>query len=183
VWCLTCVPYNVYNVLGKFKPRFWCVQARHFWVFCWVLLALILDHGRARSRTSASICPQSSSTGRSCEWCAGQWDEEAGVTRMARDVLHWLPPPVELVIHKLKSGLHLRQMQVTNGADRVARSVALPVCAYLLLVRLYGWNDVSTKPWSLFQLKQWCTADILQEEVHRTEKKWQRKLGQNKRVA
>jgi hypothetical protein len=74
-------------------------------------------------------------------------------------------------------------MQVTNDADRVARSVALPVCAYLLLVRLYGRDDAATKPWSLFQLKQRFTADIMHEEVHRTEKKWQRKLRQYKQVA
>jgi hypothetical protein len=43
---------------------------------------------------------------------------------------------VELVIKEWKSGLHLGQMQVTNDANRVARSVALPVCAYLLLVYL-----------------------------------------------
>ena len=71
-------------------------------------------------------------------------------------------------------------MHVTNDADRVARSVALPVCAYLLLVRLYGRDEAATKPWSLFQLKQRFTADIMHEEGHRTETRWQRKLQQYK---
>jgi hypothetical protein len=90
---------------------------------------------------------------------------------------------IELVIKESKSGLHLGQMQVTGDADRVARSVALPVCAYSLLVRLYGREEAATKSWSLFQLKQRFTADIMHEEVQRTETKWQWKLRQYKQVA
>ena len=48
MWSLTCVPTNVYNALYKFKPVFRCVQARHFSVFCWLLMALILDNGKGR---------------------------------------------------------------------------------------------------------------------------------------
>ena len=47
---------------------------------------------------------------------------------------------VEVTIKELKSGLHLGQMQVTKEAERVTRSVALSVLAYLLLVRLYGYD-------------------------------------------
>ncbi len=43
---------------------------------------------------------------------------------------------VEVTIKELKGDLHLGQIQVTRDADRVARSVALSVCAYLLLIRL-----------------------------------------------
>ncbi len=42
MWSLTGIPVNVYNTLYKFKPVFRCAQARHFWVFCWVLSALIV---------------------------------------------------------------------------------------------------------------------------------------------
>jgi Transposase DDE domain len=394
MWSLTCISSNVYNALYKCKPLFRCGQARHFWVFCWVLIALILDNGKG---TLKDLCQHLPATLK--YWTllrlvrSGQWDEDAVVERMAHDVLRWLPPPadgvihlsrdktrkekrgrkhplgfvsresdhapytfgfdmvlliaswdryrvpvaiapldprikghqnrvfrhmlqtfkppswvrqvvvsadagfaanktlqlidelnwayvfamprtrkftngkslrdlvrhlpkscyhrraswkpdgrrrdywvfvrhatlnhlgdvtivlskqrrndgpkhvklfvtnltearagailseyawrwgVELVIKELKSGLHLGQMQVTNDADRVARAVALPVCAYLLLVRLYGRDEAATKPWSLFQLKQRFTADILHEEVHRTETKWQRKLQQYKQVA
>src|ERR671914_494103 len=45
---------------------------------------------------------------------------------------------VELMIKELKGGLHLGRMQVSQDAKRVERSVVLPVCAYLLLVHLYG---------------------------------------------
>jgi hypothetical protein len=70
---------------------------------------------------------------------------------------------VELVTKELKSGWHLGQMQVTKDAARVARTVALPICAYLLLVRLYGRDEASTEPWSLFRLQQRFTADVMQE--------------------
>ena len=46
MWTLTCIPVNVYNVLYKFKPVFRCALAPHFWVFCWLLIALILDNGK-----------------------------------------------------------------------------------------------------------------------------------------
>jgi Transposase DDE domain len=85
---------------------------------------------------------------------------------------------VELTIKELKGGLHLGQMQVTRDADRVARSVALSVCAYLLLVRLYGRDDASGQPWSLFRLKQRFSADLMQEQIDRTERKWKRKIKQ-----
>lgn len=75
-------------------------------------------------------------------------------------------------------GLHLGRMQVTRDADRVARSVALSVCAYLLLVRLYGRDEGSGQPWSLFRLKQRFHADLMREEIDRTEREWQRKLKQ-----
>jgi hypothetical protein len=85
---------------------------------------------------------------------------------------------VEVTIKELKGGLHLGQMQVTRDADRVARSVALSVCAYLLLVRLYGREDASGQPWSLFRLKQRFHADLMRDEIDRTERKWKRRLKQ-----
>jgi len=61
---------------------------------------------------------------------------------------------VELTIKELKGGLHLGRMQVSQDAERVERSVVLPVCAYLLLVHLYGQDQAVSKGWSLFQLKR-----------------------------
>ena len=43
MWTLTCIPVNVYNVLYKFKSVFRCALAPHFWMFCWLLIALILQ--------------------------------------------------------------------------------------------------------------------------------------------
>jgi hypothetical protein len=74
-------------------------------------------------------------------------------------------------------------MQVTRDADRVARSVALSVCAYLLLVRLYGREEAMGQPWSLFRLKQRFQADLMREEIDRTERKGKRKLKQYENAA
>jgi hypothetical protein len=83
----------------------------------------------------------------------------------------------------LKSGLHLGDMQVTKDPERVARSVALSVLAYLLLVRLYGHDEALNKECSLFKLKERFAEEIAQEAVIRTELKWQRKLQRFKHVA
>ena len=37
---------------------------------------------------------------------------------------------IELTIKELKGGLHVGRMQVSQDAERVERSVVLPVCAY-----------------------------------------------------
>ena len=389
MWSLTCIPVNVYHVLYPFKPVFRCAQARHFWVFCWVLIALILDNGKGTLKELCGYLPP-----KLRYWTlmrmvrSGQWDADVLVSQMSRDVLNWLPAPADGVIHlsadktrkdkrghkhplglvtrdsahspyhfgfemvlliaswdryripiriavmdpkvkghqnllfrhlletvelpswvrqvivsgdagfaanptlqliehkgwtyvfamarnrkftngkyvsdlmrhlpkscyrrraihkpdgrrcdywvfqkrttlnnlgdvtivlskkrrnqgpnqvrlfvtnldgvtastvlslyawrwgvevtikELKGGLHLGRMQVTREADRVARSVALSVCAYLLLVRLYGREEAMGQPWSLFRLKQRLHADLMQEQVDRTERKWQRKLKQ-----
>ena len=90
---------------------------------------------------------------------------------------------VEVTIKELKGGLHLGRMQVTRDAGRVARSVALSVCAYLLLVRLYGGDEESGQPWSLFRLKQRFQVDRMRQEMDRTERKWKRKLKQYEEAA
>ena len=90
---------------------------------------------------------------------------------------------VEVTFKELKSGLHLGQMQVTHDKERVTRSVALSILAYLLLVRLYGRNEALAKDWSLFKLKERFIGEVAQDAVRRTERKWQRKLKQVKDVA
>jgi hypothetical protein len=51
---------------------------------------------------------------------------------------------VELTIKELKGGLHLGRMQVRQDAEGVERAVVLPVCAYLLLIHLYGQEQASS---------------------------------------
>jgi hypothetical protein len=84
---------------------------------------------------------------------------------------------------ELKGGLHLGRMQVSQDADRVERSVVLPVCAYLLLVRLCGNEEGARKDWSLFQLKQRFTEELMQDQVNRVEQKWLRKWRKIKQAA
>jgi hypothetical protein len=94
---------------------------------------------------------------------------------------------VELTIKERKSGLHLGRMQVTNDAERVTRSVGLPVCAYLVLLHLYsgkdGVKDASSQDGSLFRLKQRFTEDVMQDQVQRVEQQWRRKWKQIKEAA
>ena len=90
---------------------------------------------------------------------------------------------VELTIKELKSGLHLGRMQVSQDAERLERSVVLPVCADLLLLHLYGRAQASSPGWSLFQLKQQFTETLVEDQVNQVEKKWQRKWRQFKEAA
>jgi len=90
---------------------------------------------------------------------------------------------VELTIKELKGGLHLGRMQVSQDAERVERSVVLPVCAYLLLVHLYGRDQAVRQGWSLFQLKQQFTETLMQDQVNRVEQKWWRKWCKIKEAA
>jgi hypothetical protein len=90
---------------------------------------------------------------------------------------------IELTIKERKSGLHVGRMQVSQDAERVERSVVLPVCAYLLLIHLYGRDQAADKGWSLFQLKQRFTEVLMQDQVNRVEQKWWRKWSQINEVA
>ena len=67
---------------------------------------------------------------------------------------------------------------MSQDAERVERSVVLPVCAYLLLIHLYGHDQAPKQGWSLFQLKQRFTEGLMQDQVNRVEQRWQRKLNE-----
>ena len=54
MWRCTCVPRNVYDFLYPFKPLFRCTQARHFVIFCWLLVGIIRDPGAG---TLKGLCP------------------------------------------------------------------------------------------------------------------------------
>lgn len=58
MWYLTCIPTNVYHALYKCTPLFRCGQARHFWVFCGVLLVLILAHGKGTLKDLYQYLPR-----------------------------------------------------------------------------------------------------------------------------
>ena len=96
----TCVPSTLTNVLYKCKPIFRCAQAHHFWVFCWLLIALILASGKGTLKGVCQYLPPKLKywtlmrLGRS-----GQWEADILVNRMAHEVLRYLPPPADGVIH------------------------------------------------------------------------------------
>ena len=83
---------------------------------------------------------------------------------------------VELAFKELKSGLHLGRMQVTKEAGRVKRSLALPIIAYLLLLRLYGHEEPRMKAFNLFRLKERFIEDVSDHEARHLEFRWERKL-------
>jgi hypothetical protein len=63
-------------------------------------------------------------------------------------------------------------MQVTKEAERVRRSVALSVLAYLLLIRLYGRDEALMQEGSLLQLKERFIGEVAQDAVWRAELRW-----------
>jgi hypothetical protein len=90
---------------------------------------------------------------------------------------------VELTFKELKGGLHLGQMQVTAEPERVSRSVALSVLAYLLLVGLYARDQTPEKPFSLFQLKERFLREAFQDQLSRSHKRWEEKFRRRKPAA
>ena len=105
-----------YNALDTCKPLVRCRQARHFGVWCWVLTALICDGGKG---TLTDLCPSQPAT--LTYWTlarlvrSGQWDQDAGVERLAHDVLRWLPPPADGVLHLSGDHTRLSQRQAVRG--------------------------------------------------------------------
>ncbi|MEW6733750.1 MAG: hypothetical protein AB1489_20650 [Acidobacteriota bacterium] len=68
------------------------------------------------------------------------------------------------------------RMQVTRDADRVKRSVALSVLAYLLLIHLYGKDEQVQSHFSIFKLKQKFVVYVFKEQIQRNNLRWQNKL-------
>lgn len=75
---------------------------------------------------------------------------------------------VELLIKELKGATGLGQAQVTKHPQRVERSVALSVMAYLLLIRV-RYRDIPPKgPWSAFTLKRNFAGQTAQQQLEHT---------------
>jgi hypothetical protein len=56
MWRCTCIPRNVYDFLYPFKPLFRCAQARHFVIFCWLVVAIIRDPGLHMGVVKVPLC-------------------------------------------------------------------------------------------------------------------------------
>jgi hypothetical protein len=91
--------------------------------------------------------------------------------------------PVELCIKELKSAVGLGQHQVTKDAERVERSVAVAVMAYLLLLRLRAKQIKPGRSWSAFTLKQELVWEWGTRQLHRTVRQEARKEIRRQRAA
>jgi hypothetical protein len=97
---LTCVPQKVYDFLYPYKSHFRCPQARHFSLFCWLLVMLVIDQGKGTLKELSRLMPL-----RIKYWAlmrmvrSGWWDEQALITELSLDVLSHLPPPSDATLH------------------------------------------------------------------------------------
>ncbi len=73
---------------------------------------------------------------------------------------------VELLFKELKSGLGLGQHQVTKNPDRIRKSFAMAIIAYLVLIRIQKHDIQPQKAWSIWQLKQNMLLRIVAEQSH-----------------
>lgn len=97
---LTCVPETVSQALSKYKHHFWRPQGRHFLLFCWIEVALILESGRGTLKDLVLLMPE-----RVRYWAmlrlvrSGQWAAEALFAEMAGELILLLPPARDRALH------------------------------------------------------------------------------------
>jgi hypothetical protein len=84
---------------------------------------------------------------------------------------------VEVTFKELKSGLHLGQMQVTKKEERIARSITLPVMAYVMLLRLYAAELQPDQRTSFFALQKRFRAEVYHEQLDRSEVRFKKRLA------
>jgi hypothetical protein len=99
MWGSTGIPRKVYQVLSPLKSHCGCVQAPHFLVCCWLVMAWIRDPGKGpRKGRKLSLPPtlQYWTTVRRIR--AGQWEAQAVGCALATATLRALPPPADGVL-------------------------------------------------------------------------------------
>jgi hypothetical protein len=75
---------------------------------------------------------------------------------------------IELLIKELKGVVGLGQHQITKKVDRVERSVAVAIMAYLLLLTLHAKDITADRPWSAFRLQRAFAWGVIQEQCERS---------------
>jgi hypothetical protein len=77
---------------------------------------------------------------------------------------------------ELKGVVGLGQHQVAKQADRVERSVAVAIMAYLLLLKLQAKDIPADRPWSAFRLQHALAWEVAQAQcersAHQMARKW-----------
>ena len=90
---------------------------------------------------------------------------------------------VEVMFKELKSGLHPGQMQVTKKEERIQRSIALPVMACVMLLRVYAAELQPDRRTSFFALQKRFRTEVYQEQFDRSEVHFKKRLARFQRAA
>lgn len=97
---ITVIAENVYGILYQFKGYFRCKQSRHFALFCWLIVMLIIDQGKGKIKGLSRMMP-----GRIKYWSlmrmvrSGQWEVQGLLEEMVEQVVLWLPPSCDRVVY------------------------------------------------------------------------------------
>jgi hypothetical protein len=90
---------------------------------------------------------------------------------------------VELLVKEVKGVVGLGQHQVTKQVDRVERSVAVAIMAYLLLLKLRAKDIPADRPWSAFRLQRAFAWEMVQAQCERSARRMARKWLQMGKTA
>jgi hypothetical protein len=82
---------------------------------------------------------------------------------------------VEVLFRDLKGVAGLGQHQVTNQVDRVDRSVAVAIMAYLRRLKLRAKDIPADRPWSAFHLQRAFAWEVVQAQCERSARQLARK--------
>jgi hypothetical protein len=83
---------------------------------------------------------------------------------------------IELLMKELKGVMGMGPHQVTIHVDRVERSVAVAMMAYLLWLKLRAKDIPADRPWSAFRLQRAFASEVMQGQcersAHQIARKW-----------
>jgi hypothetical protein len=143
MWRFTCLPRTVYDFLYPFKPLFRCSQARHFVIFCWLLVAIIRDPGVGTLKGLCPYLPPHLSY-----WAlirmlrSGKWNAQAVMNGMADKVLRSLPPAADGKLYLIGDTTHKPKRGKKHPLGQVTRqSNSSPhVFGFGMVVLVASWN-------------------------------------------
>jgi hypothetical protein len=143
MWRFTCLPRTVSDFLYPFKPLFHCSQARHFVIFCWLLVAIIRDPGVG---TLQGLCPYLPP--HLSYWAlipmlrSGTWEAQAVMNGMADKVLRSLPPAADGKLYLIGDTTHKPKRGKKHPLRQVRRqSKSSPhVFGFGMVVLVASWN-------------------------------------------
>ncbi len=96
---LRCIPQTVSNRLAPYRSSFKSSQAKHFRVWCWLLVTLVIS-GSGRIKDLTRLMPSSLAYWTTLRMIRAKiWDEQALLDLMVADILYSLPPPKDGVLH------------------------------------------------------------------------------------